>query len=59
VGKYEGEHRQLDLGFALGERGLKLLEMGRAVVSTVMNFGLHKMRSAEELLLCSVELVGK
>ena len=59
LGKCEGQDRQLDLGFGLGERCLMLPEMGRAVVSTVMNFGLHKMRSAEELLLCSVELVGK
>jgi hypothetical protein len=59
LGLSEGEGRQLDLGFELGERCLKLPEMGRAVVSTVMNFGLYKMRSAEELLLCSVELVGK
>lgn len=52
LGKSEEEDRQLGLGFVLGERGLKLLEMGRAVVRTVMNFGLHKMRSSEELLLC-------
>ena len=58
LGLSEGEDRQLDVGFALGEHGLKLPEMGRAVVSTMMNFGLQKMRSAEELLLCSVELVG-
>jgi hypothetical protein len=46
LGLSEGEDRQLDLGFALQERCLKLPEMGRAVVSKVMNFGLNKMRSA-------------
>jgi hypothetical protein len=33
--------------------------MGRAVVSTGMNCGLHKMLAAEELLLCSVEIVSE
>jgi hypothetical protein len=59
LGLSEEKDRQLDLGFASGERCLQLPEMGRAVVSTMLNFGLHKMRSAEELLLCSLELVGK
>lgn len=54
LGKSEGK----DLGFAMEERGLKLPEMGRAVVSTVTNIGLHKMRAAGELLLSSLELVS-
>ena len=53
LGLAEGEDRQLVLGFALRGRCLKLPEMGWAVVSTVMNFGLNKMRSARTAAVLS------